>query len=79
MTRYLNYQQLGDVLGIKVSTLYSLVCRKRIPHHRLSGRMVRFSTEEINDWLKDKQCPVDASEQQTSCDETRRSVQGGES
>jgi excisionase family DNA binding protein len=47
----LTYQELSEHLNIKISTLYALVCRKRIPHIRLSPRFVRFDANEINEWL----------------------------
>jgi excisionase family DNA binding protein len=45
------YREVSAWLGIPVSTLYSMVHHKRIPHVRLSGRMVRFSKRAIDAWL----------------------------
>ncbi len=45
------YPQASKWLGIPITTLYSMVCQKRIPHIRLSGRMVRFRRSEIDKWL----------------------------
>jgi len=45
------YAEASRWLGIPVSTLYSMVHHRRIPHVRLSGRMVRFSKREIDAWL----------------------------
>ena len=50
----MTYQQLGDYLNVKVSTLYAWVCRGRIPFVRFSGRMVRFDRDEIDNWLDAK-------------------------
>jgi excisionase family DNA binding protein len=63
MKKFLSYRQLSEYLEIKVSTLYSLVSRHQVPHHRLSGRMVRFSVEEIDDWLSSKRCPIEGAGQ----------------
>lgn len=43
MTRHLNYAAAHELTGLPKRTLYSLVHRKRIPHVRLSSRMVLFN------------------------------------
>lgn len=53
LTRLLNYKETSNFLGIKISTLYSLVCRKQIPHHRFSSRLVRFHPKELSQWIED--------------------------
>ena len=50
----LSYQQASAVLGIPVGTLYALVHQKRIPHIRLSGRMVRFHPDALHAWLEER-------------------------
>lgn len=53
-THLLTYQQVADRLGIRVPTLYVMVHRLRIPHIRLSGRMVRFDPAEVDQWLDER-------------------------
>lgn len=48
---WLDYDGLAAWLSIPKPTLYSKVCRKEIPHHRLGPRMVRFNRQEILAWL----------------------------
>ena len=50
---FLNIQDLSQYLGIKPSTLYSMVERKMIPHYKV-GRMVRFKLSEIDQWMAGK-------------------------
>jgi excisionase family DNA binding protein len=45
------YKEAAIILKLPVSTLYSLVRRKQIPHFRLGPRTVRFSRREIAGWL----------------------------
>ena len=46
-------QLLANVLpGIKRGTLHSMVCRRQIPHHRISARVVVFDEAEIAAWLE---------------------------
>lgn len=53
MGTLLTYDETAKFLGLKKSTLYSMVCRNAIPHTRWSGRSVRFDLEELERWLKD--------------------------
>ncbi|HEY1954364.1 MAG TPA: helix-turn-helix domain-containing protein [Polyangiaceae bacterium] len=47
----LTYQALAHRTGIRVSTLYAMVCRHEIPHYRLARRIVRFNAAEIGAWM----------------------------
>ena len=48
------YDYAARITGIRVSTLYSLVCQRRIPHIRLSRRMVRFRRTDLERWLTER-------------------------
>ena len=52
--QYMNYKEASEYLGVKIGTLYSWVSLRRIPHVRLSGRMVRFNRDELDQWLADR-------------------------
>lgn len=54
LEQHLTYEEAAKFLGIKKTTLYSLVCQKRIPHVRLSSRMVRFPKKMLEDWLESR-------------------------
>ena len=47
---FLNVRQIGNYLGIKDSTVYSMVEEKRIPHYRV-GRLVRFRKADVDEWM----------------------------
>jgi len=47
----LTYKKAAARLGMPVGTLYALVSEGRIPHIRLSRRMVRFDPEELEGWI----------------------------
>lgn len=51
MPQLLSYHDVAELTRIPLGTLYSLVNRRRIPHIRLGPRLVRFSADELNDWL----------------------------
>ena len=48
----LTYQQAATRLGITLSTLYSLVHQRRVPHVRLGPRFVRFKPAELDAWVE---------------------------
>lgn len=47
----MSYRDTADFLGITVGTLYSMVARGMIPHHRVAPRLVRFNRTELENWL----------------------------
>jgi len=51
MKNLMNYKETAEYLGIALGTVYSMVHRRQIPHHRLGGRLVRFDPEELRTWL----------------------------
>lgn len=46
----INYRAAARLLGIPVGTLYCLVSQNRVPHIRLSKRLVRFDPEQLRKW-----------------------------
>ena len=50
----MTYGQVSKMLGIPRGTLYAWVFERRVPHVRLGKRMVRFSRQEICDWVVQK-------------------------
>jgi len=47
----LTYKKAAARLGMPVGTLYALVSEGRIPHIRISKRMVRFDPVELDAWV----------------------------
>lgn len=45
------YELAERVTGLKRGTLYSLVHERRIPHVRLSSRLVRFRRGHLKRWM----------------------------
>ena len=46
----IDINELAEILNIKVSKVRSMVFKNEIPYIKL-GRLVRFKTEEIQNWL----------------------------
>ena len=57
MSTLWNYKEAASFLNVAVGTLYAKVCRKEIPHLRLSGRLVRFDAEELTKWVTSHRIP----------------------
>ena len=51
--RFLSIVELSQYLSVKENTLYSWVSQRKIPFKKL-GRLVRFSLEEVDEWIKQK-------------------------
>jgi len=51
--------RLSQYLGVKRSTLYTMIERKEIPHYRI-GKLARFSKAEIDEWLTRKRRQAEA-------------------
>jgi excisionase family DNA binding protein len=49
---YLTYREAAELLGVTVGTLYSMVSRRLVPHHRIGRRLVRFNRTELEGWLQ---------------------------
>jgi excisionase family DNA binding protein len=50
MGELMNIDELSQYLGIKKSSLYSLVEKREIPYYKI-GRLVRFKEADIGAWL----------------------------
>ncbi len=46
--------QVALWLGISVSTIYSMSCRRRLPAIHLSAKALRFRRSEIEAWLAER-------------------------
>lgn len=54
MGQLLTPQQIADMLGVKLSTIYQWTHTGFIPHVKL-GRLVRFREKTVMEWVEKKQ------------------------
>lgn len=52
--KLLTAEQVAEMLGFTVGTIYNLVSQGRIPYIKLSKRALRFRADEIDKWIKEK-------------------------
>jgi len=49
--RFVNIQELSEYLGVKISTVYSWVFQRKIPHIKM-WRLLKFDMHEIEKWIE---------------------------
>jgi len=47
---FLTVKQISSYLAVKVSTIYTMVEQRKLPHYRI-GRQIRFKRSEIDEWM----------------------------
>lgn len=53
MNKFLDINELSELLSISKGTLYSWIHEGYIPHYKIN-RLVRFKEDEIMEWLEKK-------------------------
>jgi len=62
------------MLGVSKATVYSWTCKGKIPHIKLTKRLLKFREAEILAWLKLKEVtPESAPVHESSCHSTPHS------
>jgi len=51
--RLISVQELSEMLGIKVSTVYEWVSLKNIPYVKV-GRLTKFDPAKIEEWIMER-------------------------
>ena len=50
--RWLSVDEIAKYLGISKDTVYTWISKRKMPAHKV-GRLWKFKTEEIDDWVRD--------------------------
>ena len=48
----LSLQEAHEYLGVSLSYLYKLTSQNKIPHYKPNGKMIYFSKNELDKWVK---------------------------
>ncbi len=51
--KLLSITETAEITGLSINTLYSYVCRKKIPHLKLGSRTL-FEEKELYKWITSK-------------------------
>lgn len=49
--RWLSVAEIAAHLGVRSTTIYKWITRKRMPAHK-AGRLWRFKVDEIDEWIR---------------------------
>ena len=60
MEKLLNTDELAEILGVTKATIYSWTSQNKIPHVKLTKRLLKFREQEIMDWISQKSVRADA-------------------
>lgn len=72
MERLLTIDDIAEKLQVKKSTIYALVHRNRIPHIKLTGKLLRFRETEIQEWIdRVTSCPTSSQDNGTKKEKKR--------
>ena len=55
--KFLKPEEVAELLGFKVKTVYNWVCQGRIPHCKIGGRP-RFEEAAIREWARQFTVPA---------------------
>ena len=58
LEKTLTYAQAADFLSVPLGTLYSWVHLRKVPHIRISARLVRFDRAELVAWMDERRVAV---------------------
>lgn len=50
MRKLININELSEMIGVGVGSIYNLVSMRRIPFVKI-GRLTRFDLDMINEWI----------------------------
>ena len=53
MKRLIDVQELSEMIGAKVSTIYEWVSKKFIPYVKV-GRLTKFDEAKIDNWIAER-------------------------
>lgn len=52
--RLISFSEAAEILGVAKSTLYAWTSQNRVPHIKLSKRLIKFRMEELLSWIEQR-------------------------
>jgi excisionase family DNA binding protein len=77
MEEPLNVDQAARFLGLKKGTIYNMVSRRVIPHHKIGSRVL-FTQAELKNWFESTSVPCVASPSKSGKKKRQESVDARE-
>lgn len=76
MEKLLDIVELSEMLGVTKSTIYSWTSRNKIPHIKLSKRLLKFREGDILSWIAKRTVSVEATHQKQEVSKYRNKKSG---
>jgi excisionase family DNA binding protein len=54
MKKLLDIVELSEILGVTKATIYSWTSQNKIPHIKLTKRLLKFREDEIMEWISQR-------------------------
>lgn len=58
--RWLSVEEIADYLGVSKDTVYGWISKREMPAHKV-GRLWKFKTDEIDEWVRNGKAADDLS------------------
>ena len=73
--RWVSVEEIAEYLGVSKDTVYGWIAKKDMPAHKV-GRLWKFKTDEIDDWVRTGKASDDYKENEAAghTPQERRSV-----
>lgn len=52
---YIGIDEAAEYLGVKTSTIRAWIKSKKMPHHRIGGKLLKFKRKEIDEWIRNEE------------------------
>jgi len=74
MEKLLDIDEISELLGVTKATIYSWTSQNKIPHIKLSKRLLKFREKEVTEWIEEKAVNADTPEQVIRSDKGRQAA-----
>jgi len=74
MEKLLSIDDLTEMLGVTKATIYSWTSQNKIPHIKLSKRLLKFRENDIIDWISKKSINAESSAVDKQNHRTRHAI-----
>ncbi len=58
--KIIEYNEVAEILGVTKATIYGWASQKKIPHIKLTKRLLKFREKDILDWISQKSVGANA-------------------
>jgi DNA binding domain, excisionase family len=63
--RWVSVEEIAEHLGVSKDTIYGWISKREMPAHKV-GRLWKFKTGEVDDWVRDGKASDDQKESEAA-------------